>query len=114
MPNPRLVLAVGLAAATLALLLAVIAAGGALRAGLAPIPGRGAVMMAAALVLSEKLGAFLVAGLLAAIEARGASGYAPPSAPKSSQTSGSVEIPNSSSPSKIPSPSLSAASGSVP
>lgn len=37
-----------------------------------------------------------------------------PSAPTSSQTSGSVKMPNSSSPSKAPSPSLSAASGSVP
>jgi hypothetical protein len=67
MPNPRLVFAVGLAAATLALLLAVIAAGGALRAGLAPWPGIGAVVMAvAAFVLSGKQGSFLVAGLLAA------------------------------------------------
>jgi hypothetical protein len=65
MPNPRLVLAVGLAAATLAVLLAVIAAGGALRAGLAPGPGIGAVMMAAAFALSGKQGSFLVAGLLA-------------------------------------------------
>ena len=38
----------------------------------------------------------------------------PPSGPNSSQTSGSVKMPNSSSPSKTPSPSLSAASGSVP
>jgi hypothetical protein len=67
MPNLRLVCAVGLAAATLALLLAVIAAGGALRAGLAPWPGVGAVVMAAAaFVLSGKQGSFLVAGLLAA------------------------------------------------
>jgi hypothetical protein len=67
MPNPRLVVAVGLAAATLALLLAVIAAGGALWAGLAPWPGIGAVVMAvAAFVLSGKQGSFLVAGLLAA------------------------------------------------
>jgi hypothetical protein len=67
MPNSRLVLAVGLAAATLALFLAVIAAGGALRAGLAPWPGIGIVVMAAAaFVLSGKQGSFLVAGLLAA------------------------------------------------
>jgi hypothetical protein len=67
MPSPRLMLAGGLAAATLALLLAVIAAGGALRAGLAPWPGVGVVVMAAAaFVLSGKQGSFLVAGLLAA------------------------------------------------
>jgi hypothetical protein len=67
MPNLRLVVAVGLAAATLALLLAVIAAGGALRARLAPWPGIGAVVMAAAaFALSGKQGSFLVAGLLSA------------------------------------------------
>jgi hypothetical protein len=67
MTNPRLVLAVSLAAATLALFLAVIAVGGALRAGLAPWPGIAVVVMAtAAFVLSREQGSFLVAGLLAA------------------------------------------------
>src|ERR671918_212799 len=67
MTNPRLALAVGLAAATFGLLLAVIAMGGALRAGLAPWPGMAVVVMAtAAVVLSGKQGSFLVAGLLAA------------------------------------------------
>jgi hypothetical protein len=64
----RLVLAVSLAAATLALFLAVIAVGGALRAGLAPWPGIAAVVMAtAAFALSGRQGwgSFLVAGLLA-------------------------------------------------
>jgi hypothetical protein len=65
----RLVLAVSLAAATLVLLLAVIAVGGALRAGLAPWPGVAVVVMAtAAFALSGRRGwgSFLVAGLLAA------------------------------------------------
>ena len=48
MTDPRLVLAVSLAAATLVLFLAVIAAGGALRAGLAPWPGIAVVVMATA------------------------------------------------------------------
>ena len=65
--NQWLVLAVSLAAATLALFLAVIAVGGALRAGLAPWPGIAVVVMAtAAFVLSREQGSFLVAGLLAA------------------------------------------------
>jgi hypothetical protein len=65
-------MAVGLAAATLALFLAVIAMGGALGAGLAPWPGIAAVAMAtAAFVLSRGQGAFLVAGLLAASGAVG-------------------------------------------
>jgi hypothetical protein len=67
MTNPRTVLAVSLAAATLALFLAVIAVGGALRAGLAPWPGIAVVAMAmAAFVLSRERGSFAVAGLLAA------------------------------------------------
>ena len=56
-----------LAAATLFLFLAVIAMGGAVRAGLAPWPGVAVVAMAiAAYVLSENERSFLVAGLLAA------------------------------------------------
>ncbi|MGH2500097.1 MAG: hypothetical protein ACRDF0_08430 [Candidatus Limnocylindria bacterium] len=56
-----------MAAATLVLFVAVIAAGGALRAGLAPWPGIAVVVMAtASFVLSERHGSFLVAGLLAA------------------------------------------------
>ena len=67
MTNQRLVLAVSLAAATLALFLAVIAVGGALRAGLAPWPGIAVVVMAtAAFVVSREQGSYLVAGLLAA------------------------------------------------
>lgn len=67
MTNPRLALSVGLAAATLVLFLAVIAIGGALRAGLAPWPGMGAIVMsAAAFAMSWKQESFLVAGLLAA------------------------------------------------
>ncbi|MGH2354519.1 MAG: hypothetical protein ACRDJN_23170, partial [Chloroflexota bacterium] len=67
MTDSRLVLAVSLAAATLALFLAVIAIGGALRAGLAPWPGIAVVVMAtAAFALSWERGSFLVAGLLAA------------------------------------------------
>jgi hypothetical protein len=66
MAYSRLVLAVSLAAATLALFLAVIAAGGALRAGLAPWPGIAVLVMATtALALSWERGSFLVAGLLA-------------------------------------------------
>ena len=70
----RLLLAVSLAAATLALFLAVIAVGGALRAGLAPWPGVAVVVMAtAAFVLSGRQGwgSFLVAGLLVASGAVG-------------------------------------------
>jgi hypothetical protein len=67
MTGSRSVLAVSLAAATLVLFLAVIAVGGALRAGLAPWPGIAVVVMAAAaFALSWERGSFLVAGLLAA------------------------------------------------
>jgi hypothetical protein len=67
MTSPRRALAVSLAAATLAVLLAVIAMGGALRAGLAPWPGIAVVVMATtAYVLSREEPSFLVAGLLAA------------------------------------------------
>ena len=67
MTHPRLALSVGLATATFALFLAVIAVGGALQAGLAPWPGIAVVVMApAALALSWGRGSFLVAGLLAA------------------------------------------------
>jgi hypothetical protein len=63
----RIALAAGLAAATLVLTVAVIAAGGALRAGLAPWPGIGAIAMAGgAFSLSRKERSFLVAGLLMA------------------------------------------------
>jgi hypothetical protein len=67
MTSPRRALAVSLAAATLVVLLAVIAMGGALRAGLAPWPGIAVVVMAmGAYVLSREEGSFPVAGLLAA------------------------------------------------
>jgi hypothetical protein len=67
MTSPRLVLAVTLAGATLALFLATIAVGGALRAGLAPWPGVAVVVTAtAAFASSREQGSFLVAGLLAA------------------------------------------------
>jgi hypothetical protein len=67
MTNLKNVLSVGLAAATLVLFLAVTASGGALRAGLAPWPGIGAIVSAtAAFVLSWKQRSLLVAGLLAA------------------------------------------------
>ncbi len=67
MTKQRLVLAVWWAAATVALFLAVIAVGGALRAGLAPWPGIAAVVMATtAFVLTWEQGVFVVAGLLAA------------------------------------------------
>jgi hypothetical protein len=67
MANVRHILAVALAAATLALFLAVIAVGGALRAGLAPWPGLAAVVLAtAAFALAWERGSWLVAGLLAA------------------------------------------------
>src|ERR671919_358360 len=65
--NPKLLLAVSLAAGALTVLIATIALGGALRAGLAPWPGIAVVAMAtAAFVLTRKQGSFLVAGLLAA------------------------------------------------
>ncbi|HJS69043.1 MAG TPA: hypothetical protein VJ730_06435 [Nitrososphaera sp.] len=65
--NPKFWLAAGLAAATLVLFLAVIAIGGALRAGLAPWPGIGAIVLAAvAFAVSYGHRSFLVAGLLAA------------------------------------------------
>jgi hypothetical protein len=67
MTDSRFLLAVSLAVATLVLLLAVIALGGALRAGLAPWPGIAVVVMAmTAYVLSRKQGSLLVAALLAA------------------------------------------------
>ena len=67
MTNSKLVLAIGLAAATLVLFLAVTASGGALRAGLAPWPGIGAIVLAtAAFVVSWKQRSLLLAGLLAA------------------------------------------------
>jgi hypothetical protein len=67
MTNSKLVLAILLAAATLVLFLAVTASGGALRAGLAPWPGIGAIVLAtAAFVVSWKQRSYLVAGLLAA------------------------------------------------
>jgi hypothetical protein len=67
MTSPRGALAVSLAAATLAVFLAVIAMGGALRAGLAPWPGIAVVAMAtAAYVLSRGERSFLVAYLLGA------------------------------------------------
>lgn len=67
MRDARVVLATGLAAATLVLFLTVIAIGGALRAGLAPWPGIGAILMAAAaFAVSWKQESFLVAGLLVA------------------------------------------------
>lgn len=67
MTNSKLVLAIGLAAATLVVFLAVTASGGALRAGLAPWPGIGAIVLAAvAFVVSWKQRSLLVAGLLAA------------------------------------------------
>ena len=67
MTNSKLVLAIGLAAATLLVFLAVTASGGALRAGLAPWPGIGAIVLAtAAFVVSSKQKSLLVSGLLAA------------------------------------------------
>jgi hypothetical protein len=55
MTNSKLVLAVGLAAATLVVFLAATLSGGALRAGLAPWPGIGAIVLAtAAFVVSWK------------------------------------------------------------
>jgi hypothetical protein len=67
MINSRIVLASGLSAATLVLFLAVTASGGALQTGLAPWPGIGVIVMAAAaFVVSWRQRSFLVAGLLAA------------------------------------------------
>ena len=67
MTNSRLVLAVGLAAATLVVFLAVTLSAGALRAGLAPWPGIGGIVLAtAAFVVSWKQRSLLLAGLLAA------------------------------------------------
>jgi hypothetical protein len=65
--NSKLVIGVGLAAATLVVFLAVTLSGGALRAGLAPWPGIGAIVLAtAAFVVSWKQRSLLLAGLLAA------------------------------------------------
>jgi hypothetical protein len=65
--NSKLVLAVGLAGATLALVLANTVSGVVLRTGLVPVLGIGAIPLAvAALVVSWKQRSFLVAGLLAA------------------------------------------------
>jgi hypothetical protein len=67
MINSKLVLAVGLAAATLVVFLAVALSGGALQTGLAPWPGIGAIVLAtAAFLVSWKQRSFMVAGLLAA------------------------------------------------
>jgi hypothetical protein len=63
--NPRLIVAIGLSAATLILFLAVIAAGGALRAGLAPWPGIGAILMTSVAFAVSKQKSLMVAGLLA-------------------------------------------------
>ena len=72
MTSPRRALAVSSAAATLAVLLATTAAGGALRAGLAPWPGIAVAALAmGAYVLSRNGGTVLVAGLLAASGAVG-------------------------------------------
>jgi hypothetical protein len=65
--NSKLVLAVGLAAATLALVLANTLSGVVLRTGLVPVLGIGAIPLAvAALVVSWNQRSYLVAGLLAA------------------------------------------------
>jgi hypothetical protein len=65
--NSKLVLAVGLAAATLALVLANTLSGVVLRTGLVPVLGLGAIPLAvAALVVSWSQRSYLVAGLLAA------------------------------------------------
>ena len=66
MTNLKNVLSVGLAAATLVVFLTVTISGGALRAGLAPWPGIGTIVLATlAFVVSWKHRSFLVAGLLA-------------------------------------------------
>ena len=65
--NSKVVLAVGLAGATLALVLANTVSGVVLRTGLAPVLGLGAIAPAvAAFVLSWNKRSYLVAGLLAA------------------------------------------------
>jgi hypothetical protein len=65
--NSKSVLAVGLAAATLALVLANTISGVVLRTGLVPVLGIGAIPLAvAALVVSWNQRSFLVAGLLVA------------------------------------------------
>jgi hypothetical protein len=67
MTNLKNVLSVGLAAATLVVFLTVTISGGALRAGLAPWPGIGAIVLATlAFIVSWKHRSFVVAGLLAA------------------------------------------------
>jgi hypothetical protein len=67
MTNSKVVLAVGLAGATLALVLANTVSGVVLRTGLVPVLGIGAIPLAvAALVVSWNQRSFLVAGLLAA------------------------------------------------
>jgi hypothetical protein len=67
MNNTKLVLAVGLAGVTLALVLANTVSGVVLRTGLAPVLGLGAIAPAvAAFVLSWNKRSYLVAGLLAA------------------------------------------------
>jgi hypothetical protein len=70
--EPRTRLAVGLAASTLVVFVAVAAMGGALRAGLAPWPGIGVVVLAvSAFALSRERRSLLVAGLLAVSGAAG-------------------------------------------
>jgi hypothetical protein len=65
--NSKLVLAVGLAGAALALVLANTVSGVVLQTGLVPVLGLGAIPLAvAALVVSWNQRSFLVAGLLAA------------------------------------------------
>jgi hypothetical protein len=65
--NAKTMLAVGLAAATLVVLVVVIAMGGALQAGLAPWPGIAIVVMAiAGFALPRERSSLVVAGLLAA------------------------------------------------
>ena len=65
--NSKLLLAVGLAAATLALVIANTVSGTVLRIGLVPELGIGAIPLAvAALVVSWNQRSFLIAGLLAA------------------------------------------------
>jgi hypothetical protein len=62
----RTTLALGLATATLVVLVVVIAMGGALQAGLAPWPGIGvAVLAITAFAVSQERRSFTVAGLLA-------------------------------------------------
>ena len=65
--NSKVILAVGLAAATLALVMANTVGGVVLRTGLVPVLGIGALPLAiAAVVVSWKQRSFLVAGLLVA------------------------------------------------